>query len=261
MALAATSGAEISLAADWSCVDVIKHNEFGKVVTSFGKPVRFQYHKENSTGDLYGIQDSKKGLDTAKVISAKALIILCAAPIYTVGMMTVALVRIALNVSSIFWRILPQFVRNAFIKGPVQALADLTMRVGFDLPLEVIKDLWRIVRSPLYGFGIMLAGLVAIPCPFEGRKWLGRIEGDWHEGLSCNRDIRYGKTPKEIDNLPFSELIWEIQAGKVFLLGYCMYQRGNINDRIAGKPRFEQYIQESKPEQPKGWTWFRAKTP
>jgi|GEM_PF-3136487 len=262
MALAATSRVEIGLPADWSRVTLVKRNDMGNVISSRGEPTRFHYHRENSTDDLYGLQDPKKGIDTASVVSAKAFGIFLAAPIYTLGMMVTSLIRIAINVSAIFWRTVPQFIKNISIKGPVQALANLAMRTFFEFPLEIAKDIWRIIRSPLYGIGMMAASLVALPCPLEGRKWLGKIEKDWHEGLSCNMDIRYGRSQKDLEDLPFSELVSEISNGKIFLLGYCMYKRGNLSEKIAGKPRFEifeKYAQRNEPKQPSRLDWLLAR--
>ncbi|NGX59372.1 MAG: hypothetical protein KR126chlam3_00523 [Chlamydiae bacterium] len=221
---------------DWRLVTMIKRDENGDVI---GHPTAFQYHLEDSTGDLYGVQEDKKGIDKPFVIAAKALGMFFYTPFYTLGMMTANCIRVAIDMTAIFWRIIPLFVQDIYRKGFFPSLGNATMSIVWDTPIEIAKDIWRIARSPIYGTGMMMASLFTFALPLEGRKWLGKIEYEWHEGVSYQMDIRHRKSQKQNEDLKFSEFISEIAKGKILYLGYCMQKRGNIHEIVAGNPRFE----------------------
>lgn len=227
-------------ASDWIHAKMVKRNKRGNV-----KRTVFHYHLENSTGDLYGVQ-GKKGIDKPYVIALKATGMFFYTPFYALGMIVGRIIHIAIEISAIFWRIIPKLIQNIYTKGIFSALGNAIMEIGWEIPSEIIKDIWRIVRCPFYAIGMMAASLFAIAYPLEGRKWLGKIEYEWHEKTPYHMDIRYRKSEEQCKDMPFSEFLSEIKAGKICTLGYCMYKRGNIHEKIAGKPRFEMLEQYEK---------------
>jgi len=156
------------------------------------------------------------------------------------GGMCANFVKIAIDISSIAWRILPQFGRDFKSKGCLAALGNAILATFWDVPHAVMQDIWRIVRSPFYATGMMFACMYTIVRPFEGRVWIGKIETLWHEGAPHRMDLRYrGKDrSKDLWNQSLKEKIEELLEGKFLFLSYCMLKRGNINDEVAGKPRF-----------------------
>jgi hypothetical protein len=163
-------------------------------------------------------------------------------------MMGAGIGHMAYDVAALFLCVLPELIKNVSPKGVWQAFAHFALQVTVEFPLQLASDVWRVARSPLYGLGMMAAAIVAQPCPLEGRKWLGNIEKDWHQGLNYSNDIRYRKSVEEWDDMSCSEFFWCLWEGKVLLLAYCMFKRGNINDKVAGMPRYEPYMLPTKPQ-------------
>lgn len=215
----------------WSSFLEEKDWSYGKFKKTPGGEKPLAYHLEASTGDLYGVQESNGKIDTPLQIRAKAIGIFLGSTFYAMAMMAVNAIRIAIDVSKIFWQVIPKWIKEIHTKGLFPSLGNAAIVIIWEIPNEITKDIWRILRSPFYGSAMMVASLFAMVFPFEGRTWLGKIEYEWHEKTSHRMDIRYRKSDKECKQLIFSrEIFSALKAGKVFYLGYCMQKRGNISD-------------------------------
>lgn len=238
---------------DWGTVSVLKRDKIGRIATNYLTPKEFLFTIERSTGDLYGIQhaeivDGVKQIvvDSRAVVAIKSAAIFLGTPFYLFGMVFVNLVKIAVDISAIFWRTLPGLVRDFQNKGILSALGNMAMDVVWHIPHEVAQDIWRVVRSPMYAAGMMLAAAYGVIQPFEGRKWMGEIELNWHQGAPYQQDLRYGLSEKDYLKISFSEMVKNIWSGKVYYLGYCMQKRGNIEDKVNGVARFRLFDKEPK---------------
>lgn len=53
-----------------------------------------------------------------------------------------------------------------------------------DIPLEMAKSIWRIVKAPFYAVAFMYAALYSLIDPLNGRKLGSYLERDWNEGVT-----------------------------------------------------------------------------
>lgn len=215
---------------DWVNTKVLK-------IGSNGTEKWKRYTQELSTGDLYGVPlneemcGSSKGDPEPPVgIALKCAGIFVATPFYMLGVMGVNALKIIVDISSIFWRIIPQFIEEFSTKKCIAAMGNFFMSINWDLPHAIMQDIWRVVRSPLYAGGMALACVYGIVSPYEGRKWISKIEGLWHEA-SYKMDFRLGMSKK----YSLTQFISDIAKGKILFLAWCMQKRGNINDHRLGK--------------------------
>lgn len=217
--------------ADWKTIDVQKRDSRGKICnTTVGLPQKFQYTLEVSSGDLYGL-DGKP--DPAHVIAIKAFFIFLGSSPYMACLMCANLVKIAIDITSVFWKIIPQMLSDISKKGFFDALGNGCMAVVYEIPKEIVLDVWRICRSPLFTVGLMLACLYTLVSPFEGRKWIGKIETQWHDGISYKMNLNKKTEPEQFYT--------DIALGKVLFFAMCMQKMGNINDKVGGFDKFEIY--------------------
>jgi len=223
---------------DWRTVTLLKRDHTGEYVKNDSGTLRkFNFTQEVSTGDLYGIPKPHFPPDEPFVVAAKAIGMCVITPIYMLGMMIANAIKIVSDMTPIFWRVIPKLIADLNTKGIIGAFGNAFMAVVIEVPTEVVQDIWRICRSPLFAIGMMFACLYAPFSPFEARKWIGKIEKLWHEGTSYNMDVRLDQG-KDVD---FAKLFSSALKGKIWFLGYCMQKRGNIADKVAGKDKFELY--------------------
>ncbi len=235
------SSSDEKIAGDWCQVVLKQRNAKGEYITNFqGNPLKFTYHMQDSTKDLYGMKDPQSKIPSG--IAASAISVGLWASFYMFGIIGANLIKIVIDITSIFWRVIPQLIREFCKNGPVVALANAFMAISWEIPQAVAQDIWRICRSPFHAVGMIFASLIAVVRPMEGRKWIGEIETSWHEGASFRMDIRYRSTVLDFFKQGFTKQISDIASGKLFYLGYCMAKRGNIkNDMVCGKPKYEFY--------------------
>jgi hypothetical protein len=53
-----------------------------------------------------------------------------------------------------------------------------------DIPQEMAKSMWRMVKAPFYCVAMMFAALFAFIDPLNGRKLGATVERDWNEGVT-----------------------------------------------------------------------------
>ncbi len=214
--------------ADWRNVTVEKLNSRGDLcIKDNGSPQTFEYTLEESTGDLYGLQGKP---DAPHTIAAKSLGIFFITPIYTLGLISANLLKMVADITSIFWKVIPQLIQELSAKGIRAALGNAIMTIVFEIPNEMILDLWRVCRSPLYAVAIEVACLYTMLSPYEGRKWIGKIESQWHDGTPYT---------KHLQDTPASECVDEVLFdGKVLFMAVCMQKMGNIYDKVDKLDKF-----------------------
>lgn len=214
--------------ADWRRITVEKLNRRGETeLTAAGMPKQFRYDLESSTGDLYGFKGDP---DAPETVAAKSLLIFCITPLYLAGMICAHLLKTASDILSIFWKVLPQLIKDLSAKGPGASFGNTMMAVFIEIPLEIGADLLRICRSPFFAVALEIACLYTMISPYEGRKWIGKIENLWHEGLHYHLDVR--------DTDParcFEEIVYD---GKILFLGICMQRMGNIHDKVRDLDKY-----------------------
>lgn len=220
---------------DWRNITVYQKNSNGELrKNEVGSPIKFQYTQEISTGDLYGgrlsSDEPTQGLspDEPYVISIKAIGLFCFTPLYTLGLIVGNLVQIAVKATSIFWRVIPQIIQERSTKGILPAFGNGVVAIVAEIPLQIIQDIWRICRAPIYALGVMFACIYALPVPYEGRKWIGRIENAWHEGASYKM---HGQCEPDC--------ISDAKEGKFYFAAICMQKRGNIADKAGNMDKYE----------------------
>lgn len=214
---------------EWEEISLSKRNQNTKNSTAY------LYHIEKSSQDLYLS-------DFPHHIALKAIAMGVATPFYAMGVMAWNFLKILVDVSSIFWKVLPQLIDDFSRIGIVDALGNAFMASVWEIPTEVYKDIWRIARAPRYSLGLSLACAYAVISPLEGRKWISKIELDWHEGISYRGNLPcVGKKKTSL-----YELIQHLAAGKFIFLGYCMQKRGNLQDQFNGISKFKIHRQTIK---------------
>ena len=155
------------------------------------------YTKETTSGDLYKNESKIE-------IAAKSALIFCAAPFYALGVLFCNLAKVVIHLTA-------------------------------PSSTQIIQDIWRIVRIPIFMTGMMLAALYGMVSPYDGRHLMGKIEFSWHDGAPCRMDWRHARSE---DLFQLERDIQAIKKGKFHFLAYCMQKSGNINDQVEGSPRF-----------------------
>jgi hypothetical protein len=219
---------------DWRTITVHKLNSEGQRCEKEKKPQEFKYTMEVSTGDLYGLKGDP---DPRYIISLKAVAVFAFTSLWLVGIMTANLIKIAIDVSSIFWKVIPQMLHELYSKGIVSALGNAIMATVYEIPKEICFDIWRICRSPFFALGMEFASLYAIFSPYEGRKWIGKVESIWRDETPYKLNVN-NLDGKKIDKDPF-HLFKEIAKGKILFMAICMQKMGNIHDKVGNKNKYE----------------------
>ncbi len=227
------------ISGDWATVHLCKR-------TGSGKLDRFdrKYTLELSSGDLYGIPEKEPSKPYK--IALKCAGIFVGTIFYTPGMMAFHSIQAILDITSIFWRVIPELINELRVKPVFASLANASIKITCEIPLKLIADIRRVVQSPLFALGMLFASLIGVIYPQEGRKWLGAVELQWHEGATYRQDFRYQLGDEGYKQATLCDLYRYAQAGNTFYLGYCMQKRGNINEMIKNKPRFTYYKNEEK---------------
>jgi hypothetical protein len=224
---------------NWQRVTLNKLNSNGELNAHMGTSRTYTYILDSKTGDLY--------LDETKAtVAMKSYGIFLGAPIYAGLVIMGNLMHIALDVASIAWRVLSEFGETWKSKGALDALLSVVFAVVWEMPKSVALNIWGVVRTPMYAVGVMLAAAWGVVSPYEGRKMVGKIEKEWHDGLTYKDDFRMGKDDQFLSKMDdckrygedCSRCFGEIKAGKVWFLGWCMQVRGNIHDKVGAAAKF-----------------------
>jgi len=181
---------------------------------------------EISTGDLYN------GNDEPMVISAKAIGVFVGSFFYALILMTSNAVKIGLDLTSIFWRGIPQLYFDFRVKGLIASIGNFFARAICTVPTEIGEDIIRIIRAPFYALAMQAASVYMLVAPLEGRVWISDIETRWRDGATYKDDLLYqnGLRASNASGYPFREFVSEVAKGKIYFLAWCMLKRGNIND-------------------------------
>ncbi|NGX39073.1 MAG: hypothetical protein KR126chlam1_00393 [Chlamydiae bacterium] len=219
---------------DWCVVKAYKYTRDGK--NNIGLR---EYHLEKSTEDLYGTRNEDNVLDKPYIISLKAVSILVGTFLYAPTVMAANLCKIAVDISSVFWRVLPNLYKDFCTKSPLTALGNAFLSVIYVIPSAIGESLWRIARTPLYALAMIFASGYTIFQPLEGRKWIGKIELDWHQVDSRNWDLRYEYSGPQEDGFWTTCIRWikKIPEGKILFLAYCMQRQGNLYEKNTNRTR------------------------
>ncbi len=215
----------------WANVKVYKRQENGRFYRTL-----HTYTLDVASGDLYGIDpDSLK----SHQVASKCLAIFFAVPFYALGLVACNVAKLIADVTSIFWRVIPEMIHDLLNKSVLEAAANALMAIVFTVPNAINGDIRRIASSPFFAMGMLFASAVGVFHPHVGRKWLGRIELCWHENMSNHHDLRHSMSQKEWEELtPFDYLHYGLR-GKILYLSYCMAVRGNISEKIEdGRDKF-----------------------
>lgn len=223
---------------DWAQVTVQKYRADGTRIDKI-----YQYHMELSTGDLYGIPNMRGELDAKSTVAVKAGMMFVATPFYMVGMAVAQLFQAVTAITSIFWKSVPQIKGDYEAKGAMEALANFTFSVVYEIPAKLMHLACRFVLNPFHAGALALACAYTIIKPLEGRVWISKAESAWHEGATYRDDLRYGSP----DIPEGDDLISHIWAGKIQFLGWCMQKRGNVQDQVSGVSRFRILETSRKP--------------
>lgn len=216
---------------DWCHVAVKKLNSKGKPIEEV-----FHYVMENSTGDLYGMQNQSHRPPSRLIIALKSATLFAGVAPYAICMVVWRIINFSADVFEIAVCVPSQFAADYQIKGMVTALSNGVFHPLTDLLHSFAENVTKVVRTPFYAIAMAFAAIYGILIPFEGMKLISRVEKAWHNNVSHRSDIRY------IRGSWLSTTLCEdfklARSGTVFYLGYCMQKRGNLYEKIEGKYRF-----------------------
>jgi len=216
---------------DWCHVAVNKLDLKGNPI-----PEVFHYVMENSTGDLYGVQEKNLGAPSRFITAIKSTTILAAIFPYTICMVAWRFINFSADVFEIAMSVPSQFAADYQPKGIVTALTNGIFHPLTELLRSFTENISKVVRSPFYALAMAFAALYGILIPFEGMKLISKVEKAWHNNVSHRSDIRYSQGSWLSTTL--FEDFKAARTGTVFYLGYCMQKRGNLHEKIEGKDRF-----------------------
>lgn len=209
-----------------------------KKLDSEGKPIEeiFHYVMENSTGDLYGMQEKDHGAPSRLITVLKSTAILMGIPLYTICMIAWRPINFLADICELAMKAPSQFTADFQTKGIATALFNGVVQPICEVLPSFAENISRVVIAPLYALAMAFAALYGMIIPFEGMKLISQIEKSWHGNVSHRSDIRYIR--RSWLSTTLCEDFKAARSGTVFYLGYCMQKRGNIHEKIEGKNRF-----------------------
>ncbi len=195
--------------------------------------IRHTYIEDISNGDLYL---NSNGAELTKTCAALIL----GLPFYTFGVMFADLVKIVTGIVGIAERAFKEIRQQ-----PVgEALATLFFALTWEVPAHIATSLWHVVKAPLYAVAFFFACLYGLVNPYDGRKWIGKIEQQWHESDyrgDWRSKMQLSKKPKgSFENTceDIQSACQQISLGKMHFYALCMQKRGNVHDKVANLTRF-----------------------
>lgn len=220
---------------EWCRVVVHKRDRKGNNINGEeGCPLPFYYVMETSSGDLYDIHNRQKERTPLYSIAIKAMLIFFLVPLYALGMITIDFMRVVICVSSIFFH---TFLKYLFKREALSLKNHVIKEVT-----KIVENVYRLIKVPVYTVKMMGVSVYTFLLPLRGRKWF-KVELDWHEGTTYQKDIRRKdlccKKGTNCMSLLSLGSIMELLNGKVLYLTYCMQKRGNIHEMVIGGKRFE----------------------
>lgn len=217
------------LGRDWRQVTLQRRNRDGSELQTR------TYIEEISTGDLYNSYDSPS------FIAQKAFRLLFGIPFYMAAVMCANLVKIITSTVNIIFRVVFEFAKTWNDKGAIEAFATVFYALSWEIPTTLANNIWRIIKAPLYAVALCLATPYALLSPYEGRKWIAKVESSWHEGTDYRNDYCY-LTDHTCSEKSRPTMIKGILAGKIYFLALCMQPIGNIKDKVGDLDRFVRVV-------------------
>jgi hypothetical protein len=225
-----------TLPSNWRTVTLEK-----KSITDTGtiQKQQFEYVEEISTGDLY-----LKGLDrheeTGATIAQKCALLFLGLPFYTAVAIGANFVKIVTGTVFIAKRLFEEMRTQPL----PEALANIFFTLIYEIPAHIATCLRNIVKALIFAPPLAAACLYGTLNPFEGRKWISKIEGNWHDAdyhLDVRDDCLVSSHPQGSFEKNWEECqscFRQIYDGKIIFYALCMQKRGNVNDKIGSLDRF-----------------------
>jgi hypothetical protein len=181
-------------------------------LNSHGEKQEYIYTWDRRTGDLYCAGD--KIDDTKQIIQKKCLKVFAAAPFFSCGQILFHLGRILVSTAKIAFKALKEFGRVVYYQGIKRAF-NVLWQANWVILKANLSYASEIARSIIFGLAVQGAAFYGLINPFEGRKWVAKIENHWQHGISWKKDI------KIVENL---------KEAKVCYLAQCFQVRDNLNN-------------------------------
>lgn len=132
-----------------------------------------------------------------------------------------------------------------FVKDPSRATAAGIGRALMKGPYALLKEIWHIVKIPLYVIGLQAAALQGIIHPLEGRKNFGELESRMHQA-NHYRDFRNPRFNDQNFLRLLLESLTEEEPSMTFFLGLCMQSLGKITDPHIVQHKKVAYLEAEK---------------
>lgn len=210
----------------WKRVQVYKRNPQGNYICdSKGNKRVFNYVEDTRTKNLYIDEDPLN-------IAGKCVGIILAMPFYTTATIAYNIIKIPFDIVRIAIDALKEFGKRVGEMDIGGALGILLRSYLWEIPKSAVLNLFEVVKAPIYGLAMQLSGIVGLFHPFEGRKFVAKVEGSWHHWISYKEDFRTQKTPQEAT-------LTDLLFSKVIYAAICFQPRGNMKDEvlIIGSPK------------------------
>lgn len=223
----------------WKRVVVLKHDVQGNIILNRTdrQLLRTTYIKDSSTGDLYLNDD----MVTA---ATKCAWIMLGVPIYTYIYMAFNLLRIPYDIYQIGKRTLEAFNTEWAQNNVGNAVAALATGIIWEIPRDVVLDLWNVVRAPFFAIAVFFAALYGVCVDaYVGRVYEAYIEHLWQHRVSRRQDFNYIQPPERMNDS--EACMYKMQHASAFYFAYCMQIKGNMSDPISATNPQPRYIEVS----------------
>lgn len=167
------------------------------------------------TGQRYR-GDSYQPIAIATISAA----IFVACPFYMAGIIAWHVAKTAVRVSIAAYQCIESFIQVVRELRPDIPLRS-ALRTFDAIPKFVAEGFWDVVRSPFHALAMMGAAALGIFCPYEGRKYIGIIENNWHHGVSYRHDIRRQHANDEDMGRFMWNALKDPASQHVLYLAYC----------------------------------------
>ena len=192
-------------------------NSQGQVIS---KSPFLTYIEDVKTGDLQ--------LDEPlSAVASKCALVAIGSPFYTFGKMSWYAFHTPLEITVLFLDTIAK-AGEQFVHGKFSESGALLTRGISQITETFGKGVWEVIKAPLFGVAMAIAGLYGIFKPYHGRRVEALIENAWQQGISYKNDLR--TIPERPGENCWEAFVKYINSPHPFYLAHCFQIRGNISD-------------------------------
>ena len=210
-------------------VHVQKRDEAGNIKTYQHKdPVTNETRQIQTLSYVEDIQTGAMYLDEPQyVVAVKCTLIALANILYTAGKTLWYAIRAPIVIGEVAAEAISKAASEFAMGKCLESATEL--KKGWTKGWELgVESLFEIIKCPIFGLGVELSAIYGIFRPYFGRKFVGKLEHAWLNGISYKES--FNRIPARAGETCLEAFSKDIQSSHPYYLAQCFQVRGNVND-------------------------------